>query len=174
MASNQPRKFLSRRKFASTLTAVVLAGCSGGGGGGGGGGEGTDTPTPTPTETSTPTSTPTPTATSTPSEPADTTIDVGPGGNLVFDPDAVRVSKGDVVEWVAKSAGHNVCCNPDYNSQCKLPDGAETFTSFKDGNVGTTLTADETFRHKFTTAGEYVYVCIPHASSGMVGRIVVR
>ncbi|MFB6108354.1 MAG: plastocyanin/azurin family copper-binding protein [Haloplanus sp.] len=181
MASSEPSRFVTRRKFAATLTGVVLAGCSGGSGGdsggdGGGGGDGgsTQSPTSTPTATPTPTATSTATPTATPSEPADTHIEVGPGGKLRFDPDAVRVSKGDVVQWKAMSGGHNVCCNPKYNSQCQLPDGAEPFTSFKDGHVATTLTADETFRHKFTTAGEYVYVCIPHASSGMVGRIVVR
>lgn len=177
MVSKKPKEYLSRRKFAATFSGAVLAsiaGCSGGGNGGGGG---EATPTETATATPTATATATATPTSTPSEPADATIKVGPNGSPVFDPENLRVSKGDVVEWVAQSAGHNVACNPNHHPKCSLPEGAEPFTSYKDANVGSTMPTTgpgSTFRHKFTVTGDYTYVCIPHVSTGMIGHITVR
>jgi peptide/nickel transport system substrate-binding protein len=37
-----------------------------------------------------------------------------------------------------------------------------------------TLAAGETFEHTFETAGEYRYVCVPHAGVGMQGTVVVE
>jgi len=171
------KQFLSRRKFAATFTGVVLAGCGGGGGGNGG-----DTATPTATPTETPTATPMETATATPtetpSEPADATITVGPGGSLQFEPDSTAVSQGGTVEFVFDSGGHNVSGHPDAHPDVELPDGAEPFASYDtsgdDVNHVSLNEAGTTYRHTFETTGQYTYVCVPHASSGMVGNITVR
>lgn len=160
----------TRRKFASAATgavAILLAGCSGGNGGA----EPTETDEPAP-ETDTPTETPTPTAT--PKAEADVTILAGPNGNLKFDPADVRVEQGDVVEWVFESAGHNVSGRPDVSSEVQLSDGAEPYSSHPEGEPGETDAAGSTYRHTFEVTGDYSYVCVPHASSGMVGNITVR
>lgn len=161
---------ITRREFAGAATsavAVMLAGCSGGGN------EPTETDEPTPTtDTATETETPTPTAT--PAEEADVTIVAGPNGNLRFDPENVRVEQGDVVEWVFDSAGHNVSGRPDASPDVELPEGAEPFSSHPKGEPGDTDPAGSTFRHTFEVTGDYTYVCIPHASSGMIGHLTVR
>jgi plastocyanin len=184
MVSKQSKEFLSRRKFAATLSGVVLAGlagCSGGNGGGdggdgGGGGEATATATATSEPTATATATAT--ATSTPTEEADATIAVGPGGSLQFEPAALRVSQGDTVEWVFESGGHNVSCHPDAASDVSLPEGAEPFASYDisgdDINHISLNEAGTTYRHTFEVTGEYTYVCVPHVASGMIGTITVR
>lgn len=181
MVSKQPKKYLSRRKFAATFSGAVLAGlagCSGGGGGGGDGsnGEATATATETPEPTATATATATPT--STPTEEADAKITVGPGGSLQFKPANTAISKGDTVEWVFDSGGHNVSGHPDAHSDVSLPEGAEPFASYDiSGDNINHLTLEEagsTYRHTFETAGDYTYVCVPHAASGMIGNLTVR
>ncbi|MFC6988889.1 plastocyanin/azurin family copper-binding protein [Haloplanus sp. GCM10025708] len=148
MESRHP---LSRRRFAATVTGALstglLAGCAGGG-------------------ESTPTATP-------PDDPADVTVEMGPGGRLVYDPAEVRVSAGDVVEWVAKSRGHNVSFRPQDGRPISIPDDADPFASYEDGRVADTTPTGGRYRHTFTVPGEYVYGCIPHLSANMVGRVVV-
>lgn len=163
---------ITRRRFAGAATgaaAVLLAGCSGGNGGE----EATETDAPaTATDTATPTETAT--STDTPQEEADVTILAGPNGDLSFDPADVRVDQGDVVEWVFESAGHNVSGRPEVSSEVQLPDDAEPYSSHPEGEPGATDSAGSTYRHTFEVTGEYSYVCVPHASSGMVGNITVR
>jgi len=169
----KPMQLVTRRRFATTLAGVALAGCSGGGGGdeNGGGETATATATPTATETPEPTATPTPT----PAEDADVTIEVGPDGSyLNFVPERVRLSTGDTVEWVFKSSGHNVCGHPDDNPKVELPDGAEPFGSHPDGNAQAVDSTGSTYTHTFETKGDYTYVCILHAHNGMVGHLTVR
>ena len=36
------------------------------------------------------------------------TVQVGPGGQLIFQPEEVQIQPGDTVKWVWKSGGHNV------------------------------------------------------------------
>jgi plastocyanin len=177
MVSKQPKKYLSRRKFAATFSGAVLAGlagCSGGNGGDGGdggdGGEATATATETPE--------PTATATSTPTEEADATITVGPGGSLQFEPANTAISQGDTVEFVFDSGGHNVSGHPDAHPEVSLPEGAEPFASYDisgdDINHVSLNEAGTTYRHTFETTGQYTYVCVPHAASGMIGNLTVR
>jgi len=174
MVSKQSKKFLSRRKFAATFSGAVLAGLAGCSGGNGGGGEATATETAEPTATATATAT----ATSTPTEEADATITVGPGGSLQFEPANTAVSQGDTVEFVFDSGGHNVSGHPDANPKVELPEGAEPFASYDisgdDINHVSLNKAGTTYRHTFETKGDYTYVCVPHAASGMVGQITVR
>lgn len=159
---------VTRRQLLQTGTlgiATTLAGC--------GGTEPTDTATdsPTGTDTSTPTASSTPTNTST--ESGSTVVDVGPEGRLRFDPEDIEVAVGDTVEWVALSEGHNVTSHPDAAPRCENPEGADPFTSYEGDDHFAIMDVDERFSHEFTVAGEYVYVCTPHAGQGMVGTVVV-
>ena len=180
MVSKQSKEFLSRRKFAATFSGVVLAGLAGcsGGGGGNGGDDGGDEATATATETPEPTATATATATATPAGEADATIAVGPGGSLQFEPANTAVSQGDTVEFVFESGGHNVSGHPDAHSEVSLPDGAEPWASYDisgdDINHLSLNEAGTTYRHTFETTGQYTYVCVPHAASGMIGQLTVR
>ncbi|MFC7173907.1 protein kinase [Haloplanus litoreus] len=165
-------------------------------------GDDTATPQPTATRTVTPTATRTPTASPTETstgtapgisgdevdnatqdallqlvEPA-ATITVGPGGRLQFDPETLAVSQGDVVEWAFDTGGHNVSGHPDANEDVSLPAGAAPFASYDasgdDVDHLSTREAGDSYRHQFEVTGDYTYVCVPHASSGMIGRITVR
>jgi plastocyanin len=77
-----------------------------------------------------------------------------------FIQDNVTIKVGDTVEW--KNTGkviHSV-------SSSAVPAGADGFDS------GFMLPGAE-FSHTFTVPGTYVYVCIPHANSGMTGKVIV-
>lgn len=167
----------SRRTYlrtAGTLaTLSALAGCTddggdGSGDGGGGddggsdGGDGGDDggePSATPTE-------------GTP-ERSITDVAVGPEKRLRFEPEDIEISLGDTVRWEAMSEGHNVTSHPDASPKCENPDGADPFTSYEGDEHFSIMDVGETFEHEFTVAGEYVYVCTPHAGQGMVGSVVV-
>lgn len=104
------------------------------------------------------------------------TIDVavGPEGNyLQFAPEEVQISVGDTVRWTAKTQGHNVSCKPEAHSKVQLPDGAEPFATYEGNRSFLVMEVGETFTHTFTVPGTYVYVCVPHAGQGMVGRVIV-
>jgi plastocyanin len=105
-----------------------------------------------------------------------TTVAAGPDNRNVFDPDEVTVSVGDTVVWEFESAGHNVVAWPDGPDQVSIPEGADGFGSVEEGgNYFTTLVEQgDTYEHTFETAGEYTYVCGPHAGVGMVGTVVVE
>ena len=105
--------------------------------------------------------------------PEGTDIAAAPGGSPVFDPDALTVSVGDTVTWFFAESSHNVSCVPADSSQCSLPEGAEPFASYETDKYDTEPSG-ATYEHTFETAGEYHYVCIPHASVGMVGTITVE
>lgn len=138
---------ISRRTVLATaggLTTVLVAGCSGSDGSGGG---------------------------------SDVTeVSVGPDDNyLRFVPEEVTVSTGDTVRWVFESEGHNVSAVPDHDGKITLPDGADPFATYGDDETRfTPVEVGETFEHTFDTAGEYVYVCIPHSDQGMVGTVTVE
>lgn len=153
---------VTRRQLLQTGTlgiATVLAGCGG--------------TEPTDTATNSPTATDSPTATSSPTETGATVVDVGPEKRLRFEPEDIEVAVGDTVEWVARSEGHNVTSHPDAAPRCENPEDAEPFTSYEGESHFAIMEVDETFTHEFTVAGEYVYVCTPHAGQGMVGSVVV-
>jgi plastocyanin len=84
-----------------------------------------------------------------------TTVQVGPGGQLVFQPEEVQVEPGGTVEWVWESGGHNVI--PDSGDWGHEPLENPGFT----------------YSHTFESAASFDYVCEPHASAGMVGSVVV-
>ena len=74
---------------------------------------------------------------------------------LAFTPKKITVTKGTTVVWHWKTGGvpHNL----------------------KGKGFGTgTPKATVTYRHKFTKAGTYKYVCTIHKAQGMTGTVVVR
>jgi plastocyanin len=74
-------------------------------------------------------------------------------GDDFFRAKTVRITKGSTVTWKwVGSDGHNVV--------------GRGFKS-KIQNKGT-------FRHKFTRAGTYRYVCTLHSDKGMKGTVIVR
>lgn len=75
-----------------------------------------------------------------------------------YEPMVLFVQPGDTVTW-ANMGGHNVETIPGM-----VPEGAEGFSS-KLGEEGYTVT--------FDVEGAYVYKCLPHVSTGMVGTVVV-
>ncbi|SEV96456.1 plastocyanin/azurin family copper-binding protein [Halobacterium jilantaiense] len=103
------------------------------------------------------------------------TVAVSPDGDLNFKPEELTVSVGDTVTWDFQAPSHNVSAWPDMQDKISIPDGAEGFgTMEKGGEAFATVDEGTTFEHTFETAGEYTYVCTPHAASGMVGTIVVE
>ena len=91
-------------------------------------------------------------------------------GELVFQPDRLRIAPGETVRWVVESAGHSTTSySPANNEQyrSRIADGAPPWTS----NV--IATKGQSFEHTFTVEGVYQYYCIPHEGAGMVGTIVV-
>jgi plastocyanin len=101
-----------------------------------------------------------------------TEVAAGPGGDLVFDPETVTISTGETVTWTFESPSHNVSFDPDHHDDVSIPDGVDPFASVE----GAFDTNEEgaTWSHTFETAGEYQYVCVPHAASGMQGTVVVE
>ena len=106
----------------------------------------------------------------------DADVVAAPDGEFVFQPDELTVSVGETVRWGFAKGGHNVSCRPDDASKVVLPSDAEPFATYgPDDDPDVTLVqGGETYEHTFEVAGEYTYVCIPHADSGMVGTIRVE
>jgi len=76
-----------------------------------------------------------------------------------FVPGTLKVKVGTKVTWTADQAVHSVTSGED---------GKEDKSGPMHGPIGFT-----TYSVTFTKAGTYKYFCIPHASLGMVGEIVV-
>ncbi|ODR79943.1 halocyanin [Haladaptatus sp. W1] len=92
------------------------------------------------------------------------TVQVGPGGDLVFDPDSMTISPGTTLEFVWDSDNHNIFVEsqPDGGNWDGTPGGQS-----KVYNTG------YTYSHTFNTEGDYEYYCVPHKSAGMTGSITV-
>jgi plastocyanin len=90
---------------------------------------------------------------------ADAGIQMGSGGNLIFEPNEVTVNVGDTVTFTNGElpphnvvfAGHDELSHPDL--------------AFMSG---------EQFPVTFTEAGDYEFQCDPHAGAGMKGVIHVE
>jgi plastocyanin len=91
-------------------------------------------------------------------------VTVGPGGELVFDPDEVEITPGTTVRWVWDSNNHNIVVD-------EQPEGAGWEGT--EGGAGTTYDTGHTYSHTFETLGTYEYACEPHRASGMLGTVVV-
>lgn len=79
----------------------------------------------------------------------------------MFVPETVTIRVGDTVEW--RNTGkivHWVTIGPP------IPKGAQPFDSGP-------MPPGAVYRHPFTVAGHYNYVCVPHAGTGMIGVVEV-
>lgn len=83
--------------------------------------------------------------------------------NFSFSPSAVNATVGDTILWVWSSGNHTTTCNG--SSGTSHPAGAASWNS--PINSGT-----PSFEYVLTTAGNYSYVCLPHAPN-MAGTINV-
>ena len=91
--------------------------------------------------------------------------------NKQYVPKEVTISVGDTVEWVNDDPQHehDVSTSKDETENPKaieLPKGAKPFSSGL-------MPYGKRWRHRFTVAGTYRYICLPHQPR-MVGTIVVR
>ena len=87
------------------------------------------------------------------------TIQMGAGGNLVFEPNEVTVSVGDTVTFVnGDLPPHNIVFLE--NAELSHPDLA--------------FVSGEKFPVTFDKAGDYEFQCEPHAGAGMKGVIHVE
>ena len=85
-------------------------------------------------------------------------LNSGDGGNMIFEPAVIKVSKGDTIHFKAVDMAHNSA-----TIDGMIPDGASSWASALSQDVSITL----------DTEGVYVYQCDPHAMMAMVGVIQV-
>jgi len=86
-------------------------------------------------------------------------IQMGSGGNLVFEPNELTISAGDTVNFInGDLPPHNIMF--EGHEELSHPDLA-----FMSG---------EQFPVTFTEAGDYEFQCDPHAGAGMKGVIHVE
>ena len=83
----------------------------------------------------------------------------GNGGNLAFEPAAIRIDTGTTVvwEWTGKGGSHNVA--------------AESGGDFESDLVSD---AGHTFEQTFESTGVITYFCSPHRGVGMKGAVIVQ
>jgi plastocyanin len=87
-------------------------------------------------------------------------------GDQAYDPNPVKVKVGDTVTWTNDdSQPHTITSGTDSSD----PNMGKAFDSSP--GLATLLSTDQTFSHKFTTAGEFPYFCQLHPT--MVGKVVV-
>ena len=82
-------------------------------------------------------------------------------GDQAYDPNPVNVKAGDTVTWTNDDSQiHTVTSVTDSSD----PNTGKEFDS-------SMLSQNQTFSHKFTTAGEFPYFCQLHPT--MVGKVIV-
>lgn len=136
---------------AAAVTALPLAGCSGGGGS-------------EPTETS--------------GDGGDGSVTVDMTDELVFDPAEIEVPAGTTVVWEnVGSVGHSVTAYEDGIPDGAAYFASGGFDSEQAARDAYPQEGDipggESYEHTFETAGTYEYFCIPHESAGMIGTVTV-
>ncbi|WP_255150498.1 plastocyanin/azurin family copper-binding protein [Halorarius halobius] len=89
---------------------------------------------------------------------------VGPGGDLVFEPETVTVTPGSTVNFVWESDGHNIVVDSQ-------PEGADWGGT--EGGASTLYDTGYEYSHTFETLGTYEYACEPHRTAGMLGTVEV-
>lgn len=94
------------------------------------------------------------------SEGATFTVQVAPGGSLVFSPASQTISVGDTVHWVWAAGGHSTTSG----------NGCTASGLWDSGVQNTGFTFDVTF----PTAGTFNYFCSVHCGLGMTGTIIVN
>ena len=86
-------------------------------------------------------------------------VQMGSGGNLVFDPTEVTISAGESVHFVNNMLPpHNVIVEgrPDL------------------GHESLAMLPGEEFDIAFSDPGDYTYWCAPHKGAGMIGTVHVN
>ena len=83
-----------------------------------------------------------------------------------FDPNPVNVKAGDTITWTNKDSQIHTVVSGTGSSD---PDVGKAFDSSP--GLKTLLAPNQTFSHKFDTAGEFPYFCQLHPT--MVGKVVV-
>ena len=87
-------------------------------------------------------------------------------GDQAYDPNPVKVKAGNTVTWTNDDIqAHTVTSGTDSSD----PNMGKVFDSSP--GLSTLLSTNQTFSHKFTTAGEFPYFCQLHPT--MVGKVVV-
>jgi plastocyanin len=87
-----------------------------------------------------------------------------------FEPKEVTIKVGETVEW--KNVGNSVHHASSDPSMAMKPGDAITPSGAKAFDSGF-LRPGDTYSFKFTEPGVYNYVCAPHETSGMTGRVTV-
>jgi plastocyanin len=87
-----------------------------------------------------------------------------------FEPKEVTIRVGETVEW--KNVGNSVHHASSDPSMAMKPGDASTPPGAKAFDSGF-LRPGDTYSFKFSEPGVYNYVCAPHETSGMTGKITV-
>jgi plastocyanin len=87
------------------------------------------------------------------------TVQVAPGGSLVFSPASQTIGIGDTVHWVWGGSGHSTTSGNPCTADGLWDSGVHP--------------AGFTFDVTFPTAGTFNYFCSVHCSFGMTGTITV-
>ena len=85
-------------------------------------------------------------------------LNSGDGGQMIFEPAVIKVSKGDTIHFKAVDMSHNSA-----SIDGMLPSGASPWTGQMNMDISVTL----------DTEGVYVYQCDPHVMMAMIGVIQV-
>ena len=85
-------------------------------------------------------------------------LNSGEGGQMIFEPAVIKVSKGDTIHFKASDMSHNSA-----SIDGMVPDGANSWSGQMNMDISITL----------DTEGIYVYQCDPHVMMAMIGVIQV-
>ncbi len=85
-------------------------------------------------------------------------LNAGDGGNMIFEPAVIKISKGDTIHFKAVDMSHNSAA-----IDALIPSGAATWAGMMSQDVSVTLDVE----------GVYVYQCDPHAMMAMIGVVQV-
>jgi len=85
-------------------------------------------------------------------------LNVGEGGQMIFEPAVIKVSKGDTIHFKATDMSHN-----SVSVDGMVPSGASPWAGQLNQDISVT----------FDTEGVYVYQCDPHVMMAMIGVIQV-
>tara|TARA_B100000902_G_C27134309_1_gene825275 strand:- start:140 stop:463 length:324 start_codon:yes stop_codon:yes gene_type:complete len=86
-------------------------------------------------------------------------VQMGSGGNLVFEPDDITINAGESIHFVNNMLPpHNVIVEdrPDL------------------GHESLAMLPGEEFDLTFNDPGEYTFFCAPHKGAGMIGHVHVQ
>jgi plastocyanin len=81
-------------------------------------------------------------------------------GDFFFNPTTVTMQLGDTIQWVWQAGSHTT-------TSAAIPPGAAAWDS-------PISSSNQTFMYKPTVAGNYGYVCTPHATMGQVASFTVN